>query len=216
MSKKWKFVIGIVASLVIMASIIWFALDSRQFATVYAQRPGQTTQLEVRLVDDDEDGVPDRGVVDLPARGGRFGQGGLTGPQLEVRLIDDDEDGIPDRGILDLPPPASFGRGGGPERGRGFGPDRFGPSFGPDRGRFGPGSRSFGPGRGLFFLVALLGCLTVLAVLVGLGVYLFCRQRPAVPATATPVRVAPVPATPAEAEPEETSPDNEPTEPDSR
>lgn len=39
--------------------------------------PGQPRQLEVQLIDDDEDGIPDRGVVDLPADrgfapGGRF------------------------------------------------------------------------------------------------------------------------------------------------
>ena len=39
---------------------------------------GGSAQVEVRLIDDDEDGVPDRGVIDLPAKGtfGRdFGPG---------------------------------------------------------------------------------------------------------------------------------------------
>ena len=47
-------------------------------------------QLEVQLIDDDEDGIPDRGVVDLPADhrfapGGRFGSGPGRGFMPDAR-----------------------------------------------------------------------------------------------------------------------------------
>jgi hypothetical protein len=50
-------------------------------------------QLEVQLIDDDEDGIPDRGVVDLPADyrfapGGRFGSGPGRGFMPDARPND--------------------------------------------------------------------------------------------------------------------------------
>ena len=41
---------------------------------------GQARQLEVRLIDDDDDGIPDRGVVDLPA-----GRRGGPGDRFDAR-----------------------------------------------------------------------------------------------------------------------------------
>jgi hypothetical protein len=65
-------------------------------------------QVEVRLVDDDGDGVPDRGVIDLPAKGDFGRRGGPLG-----------------RG-------AHFGRGFGP------GAKQFGPGYGPFSRGFSP------------------------------------------------------------------------------
>jgi len=64
---------------------------------------GVTTQLGVRLLDDDGDGVPDRGVIEAPA-GLPFGRGFGPGHRL------------------------SFGPGHSPRLGRGFGP-HFGWGF---------------------------------------------------------------------------------------
>lgn len=98
MSKKWKIVIAVVAAAVVVVGIglpIWgmVAFRSRGYEHgwppgAYRWEPEVATQLEVDLVDDDGDGVPDRGVIDVPtaaalgpgrpfgfAQGGHFGRG---------------------------------------------------------------------------------------------------------------------------------------------
>jgi hypothetical protein len=100
MSKKWKVVVGVIAAAVVVVGIalpIWgmVAFRSRDYERgwapgTYRWEPEVATRLEVDLVDDDGDGVPDRGVIDVPtavafgpdcgrpfvhARGGHFGRG---------------------------------------------------------------------------------------------------------------------------------------------
>ena len=74
---------------------------------------GTLPQLEVRLVDDNGDGVPDRGVLEVPA-GLPFGQGFGLGHRPSTML----RTGLP------------FGPGHGLHFGRGFSP-HFGRGFGP-------------------------------------------------------------------------------------
>ena len=105
MSKKWKIAIGVVIAAVVVAGVAlaaWGAVTFRNKAYEYGWRPGEwrteaATQLEVRLVDDDGDGVPDRGVIEAPA-GLPFGRGSGPGRRLP------------------------FGPGHGPHFGWGFGP----------------------------------------------------------------------------------------------
>ena len=177
MWKSWKIIIGVGLALVIIIGLMGMAFRLKQGRINRAlaqrdrveQRNVQATPLEVRLIDDDEDGIPDRGVLETPQRFGR-GQRGPAGPEIEVTLVDDDEDGIPDRGVLELPARS--------ERGRDFGPDR-GRSFGPG------GSRSFGRGPGFgfnrgfspFMIVGGLVRLACLAGIVALGIFAFTRWR---------------------------------------
>ena len=121
MSKKWKVVVGVIAAAVAVVGIalpIWgmLAFRSRGYERgwvpgTYRWEPEVATQLEVDLVDDDGDGVPDRGVIDVPTApafspGRHFG-----GVYTEQR-----------RGAQGR----YFGRGFGPGRGL-----PFGPAFGP-------------------------------------------------------------------------------------
>ena len=107
MSKTWKIVIGVIVAIVVIGGAALgvgglITLASRMHASGWAtaahwQESGPVAQLEVELVDDDGDGVPDRGVIELPSEpASRFGR--------DVR----------------------FGRGFGPGHGvpfgRGFGP----------------------------------------------------------------------------------------------
>jgi hypothetical protein len=122
-SKKWKIAIGAVVAAVVVAGValaVWGAVTFRNRVYEHGWQPRAhkwgpeaTTQLEVRLVDDDGDGVPDRGVIEVPT-GLPFGRGfGLgRGPSTMFRT------GSP------------FGPGHGFHFGRGFGP-RFGRGFGP-------------------------------------------------------------------------------------
>ena len=115
MSKKWKIAIGAVIAAVVVAGIalaVWGAVTFRNRAYEHGWQPGvhrwgpeATTQLEVRLVDDDGDGVPDRGVIEVPA-GLSFGRD--FGPGRSSR----------------------FGPGYSPHFGRGFSP-HFSRGFGP-------------------------------------------------------------------------------------
>ena len=76
MSKKWKIVVGAIGVVVVVVGIglpIWgmMAFRSRGYEHgwppgAYRWEPEAATQLEVDLVDDDGDGVPDRGVIDVP------------------------------------------------------------------------------------------------------------------------------------------------------
>jgi len=84
MSKKWKIVIGVVAVAVVSVGIalsIWGIVTFRSrghergwMPGAYRRGPEVATQLEVELVDDDGDGVPDRGVIDIPTAAA-FGPG---------------------------------------------------------------------------------------------------------------------------------------------
>jgi hypothetical protein len=103
MSKKWKIAIGAVIAAVVVAGValtVWGAVTFRNRVyehgwepRTHKRGPEATTQLEVRLVDDDGDGVPDRGVIEVPED---LHPGWGYGPH--------------------------FGRGYGPHFGRGFGP----------------------------------------------------------------------------------------------
>jgi len=114
-SKKWKIAIGVIIAAVVVAGVglaVWGAVTfrSRIYERGWEPRahkwgPEATTQLEVRLVDDDEDGVPDRGVIEVPT-GLPFGRGFGPGRRLPFG---------PGHG---LHPGQSFG----PHFGRGFGP----------------------------------------------------------------------------------------------
>jgi hypothetical protein len=99
MSRKWKIVVGVVIALVIVgcvgapiAGAVLFRSRIHQQGWGPGIMPrwesGEARQLEVKLVDDDGDGVPDRGVIELPETatlahgrfgGGRFAPGGFSG-----------------------------------------------------------------------------------------------------------------------------------------
>jgi hypothetical protein len=76
MSKKWKIALGAVMAAVVVAGVamaVWGAVTFRNRVHEYGWEPRAhewgpeaTTQLEVRLVDDDGDGIPDRGVIEVP------------------------------------------------------------------------------------------------------------------------------------------------------
>ena len=84
MSKKWKIAIGIIVAAIVVAGValaVWGAVTFRNRVYEHGWEPRMrqwgpeaTTQLEVRLVDDDGDGVPDRGVIEVPT-GLPFGRG---------------------------------------------------------------------------------------------------------------------------------------------
>jgi hypothetical protein len=84
MSKKWKVAIGVIVAAVVVAGIalaVWGAVTFRNRVQEYGWEPRAhkwgpeaTTQVEVRLVDDDGDGIPDRGVIEAPT-GLPFGRG---------------------------------------------------------------------------------------------------------------------------------------------
>jgi len=175
MSKQVKIGIGVVAIVLLfgcfLVGLAGFAVSRSRNLRTMARPPQSATQLEVRLLDDNEDGIPDRAVAVLPGpaafgrnpgfdRGGRFDQGFPGhGAQLDVRLIDDDGDGVPDRGLLDLPAGSGF-------EPRFESPRTFGRGFDPgwDQGRF--TSRRFTPFvilGGLFRLAILAAVLAGLA-----------------------------------------------------
>ena len=127
MSKKWKIAIGAVIAAVVVAGValaVWGAVTFRHRVYergwqrgVHKWGPEATTQLrcpervegEVRLVDDDGDGVPDRGVIEIPddlQPGWGYGPSILRRGSRQAML----------RGG------SHFGWGFGPHFGRGFGP----------------------------------------------------------------------------------------------
>jgi len=126
MSRKWKIAIGVIVAAVVIAGValaVWGAVTFRNRVheygwepTAHKWGPEATTQLrcpksvegEVRLVDEDGDGIPDRGVIEVPADL-PFGRGFTPGRRLPVG---------PGHGF-------HFGRGFGPHFGRGFGPFLF-------------------------------------------------------------------------------------------
>lgn len=94
MSKRWKIIIGVVVALVIVGCVGLLITGAVLFRGRFHQpgwQPGMRPQgqseeahhqLEVDLMDDDGDGVPDRGVIELPGempfgrgRFDRFGPG---------------------------------------------------------------------------------------------------------------------------------------------
>jgi hypothetical protein len=121
MSKKWKIAIGVVVAAVVVAGVglaVWGAVTFRSRVYEHGWGPGEwrteaATELEVRLVDDDGDGVPDRGVIEAPA-GLPFGRGFGPGRRPSTML----RTGLPFGPGHGL----HFGRGFGPHSGWGFGP----------------------------------------------------------------------------------------------
>jgi len=121
MSKKWKITIGVVVAAVVVAGVglaVWGAVTFRNRVYEHGWVPGEwrteaATELEVRLVDDDGDGVPDRGVIEVPA-GLPFGRGFGPGRRPLTML----RTGLPFGPGHGL----HFGRGFGPHSGWGFGP----------------------------------------------------------------------------------------------
>jgi len=119
MSKKWKVAIGVIIAAVVVAGIAlatWGAVTFRHRIYEYGWEPRAhrwgseaTTQLEVRLVDDDGDGMPDRGVIEVPEdlQPG-WGHGPLFFRQGSRQAM--------------LRGGPYFGRGFGPHFGWGFGP----------------------------------------------------------------------------------------------
>jgi len=110
MSKK-KIAIGAIVAVVVagVALAVWGAVTFRNRVHEYGWEPRAhqwgpeaTTQLEVRLVDDDGDGIPDRGVIEVPADL-PFGRGFSPGRRLPFG---------PSHSF-------HFGRGFGPHFGRG-------------------------------------------------------------------------------------------------
>jgi hypothetical protein len=161
MSKKWKIAIGVVVAAVVVAGValaVWGAVTFRNRVHEYGWEPRArkwgpeaTTQLEVRLVDDDGDGIPDRGVIEVPED---LQNSWGYGPH--------------------------FGSGHRPRFGRGFGPSilRRGPSTslrtssGQAMLRTGP---HFSWGFGPLFIVGGLFRLAFLVLLIGLAVACFHR-----------------------------------------
>jgi hypothetical protein len=122
MSKKWKIAIGVMIAAVVVAGValaVWGAVTFRHRVYEHGWQPRAhkwgpeaTTQLEVRLVDDDGDGIPDRGVIEVPEdleTGWGYGPSILQRGSRQAML----------RGC------SHFGRGFGPHFGRGFGPFLF-------------------------------------------------------------------------------------------
>jgi hypothetical protein len=131
-SKKWKIAIGVVVAAVVVAGIaltVWGVVTFRNRVYEHGWGPGEwrteaATQLrrpelvegEVRLVDDDGDGIPDRGVIEVPTGlpfGRGFGPG--RGPSILRR----------GSGQAMLRTGSRFGPGYSPHFGRGFGPFLF-------------------------------------------------------------------------------------------
>ena len=119
MSKKWKIAIGVVIAAVVVAGValaVWGMVTFRNRIYERGWQPGAhkwgpeaTTQLEVRLVDDDGDGIPDRGVIEIP-EDLQYGWG--YGPSILRRGS---------RQAMPMGGP-HFGQGFGPHSGWGFGP----------------------------------------------------------------------------------------------
>jgi hypothetical protein len=95
MARKWKIIIGVAVALAVVAcvavpivGVVLFRGRMRvsgwESEEMHRWEPGEAQhhEVEVELVDDDGDGVPDRGVIELPeevpfgrGRFGRFGPG---------------------------------------------------------------------------------------------------------------------------------------------
>jgi hypothetical protein len=183
MSKNRKIVIGVIVAVVLFlglgllrwsSMVYWRSGGQRGFSVGAATyqlmgwgvdnymadmglQPGEdgwTTEVAVQLVDDNGDGVFDRGVMAVPAGmalHSRFGRSaGQAIPSNDVQLVDADGDGVPDRGVINYSAQSRYGK---------FGPHGF------DRG-FGSSHR----GPGCFFLLLVLGA-------IGGGIYFYRRRR---------------------------------------
>jgi hypothetical protein len=169
MSRKWKIALGAVIVAVVIAGValaVWGAVTFRNRVHEYGWEPRAhkwgpeaTTQLrrpelvegEVRLVDDDGDGIPDRGVIEVPEdlqHGWGYGPSILRRGSRQATPFNFAQDRL--RGA------PHFGRG-------------FAPHFG--RGPVLSLSKGFGP----FLFVGGLFRLAFLALLIGLGVACFRR-----------------------------------------
>jgi hypothetical protein len=162
MSKKWKIALGAVIAAVVIAGValaVWGAVTFRNRVHEYGWEPRAhkwgpeaTTQLEVRLVDDDGDGIPDRGVIEVPEDlqyGWGYGPSFLRRGSRQAMPFNFAQDRLR-RG-------PHFGRG-------------FAPHFG--RSPVLSLSKGFGP----FLFVGGLFRLAFLALLIGLAVAFF-RHR---------------------------------------
>lgn len=91
MAKKWKIIIGLAVALAVVAcvavpivGVVLFRGRMHAFGwepeEMHRWEPGEVRhrELEVELIDDDGDGVPDRGVIELPEEM-PFGWGHFTG-----------------------------------------------------------------------------------------------------------------------------------------
>lgn len=111
MSKGWKIAIGVVIAVVVIVGIglpiaglaifrNWGHERSWRLGMVHRWEseadvlPPAASQLEVNLVDDDGDGVPDRGVIEFPTkaalapgRGMHFGRGFRPGRGIRGRAF---------------------------------------------------------------------------------------------------------------------------------
>lgn len=188
MSKKWKIIVAVVAALVmvVIAGAGWYMANQGWTPDTLAQGQNLTHSLEVHLIDDNGDKVPDRGVVDLPVglvleRGFDRGAGhGTRTDPLAVRLLDDNGDGVPDRGVIDHSPKGTFNADSGSGRGQDFGSTR---------------GRPFGL---LLVPFCFIGGLIGLGLLTGLTIFFYRRRQPAWPvapvsASAAPDEVQPMP-----------------------
>ena len=160
MSGNKKVVIGIVVGVILFLAlgllrfnnrVYWRSGGQRGFSTGAAMyqmmgwgaenymadmgfEPGEdgwTTEVEMQLVDDNDDGEFDRGVAAVPA--------GRSIPLNDVQLIDDDGDGVPDRGVIAYSTQNRYDK---------F--DRYGFDRGFNRDHRGPGC---------FFLLLVLGAI---------------------------------------------------------
>jgi hypothetical protein len=91
MARKWKIIIGVAVALVIIAcvavpivGVVLFRGRMHEFGLqpgeIHRWMPGEAQHhgAEVELIDDDGDGVPDRGVINS-SEGMSFGQGRFIG-----------------------------------------------------------------------------------------------------------------------------------------
>jgi hypothetical protein len=87
MSKQWKVISGIILAVIVLnfACLVgWFALIRRWTPPLaLARSPRPAAPLEIRLIDDNKDGIPDRGVLDLPLNPFGPGRDRLWGRDFE-------------------------------------------------------------------------------------------------------------------------------------
>jgi hypothetical protein len=179
MSRNKKIVIGVIVGTVIFLVLGLLRFSSRAYWNSGGQRgfsvgaatyqlmgwgaenymadmgfqPGEegwTAEMEVQLVDDNNDGVFDRGIVAVPAGmafHSRFGRNaGRAIPLNDVQLVDADSDGVPDHGVINYSAQSRYGK---------FGPYGFGRS---------------NRGPGCFFLLLVLAA-------IGGGIYFYRRRQ---------------------------------------
>jgi len=135
----------------------WGAENYMADLGLQAGENGWTTPVDVQLIDTNNDGESDRGIVAAPvglAFHNRFA--GRAIALDEVQLVDYNGDGVPDRGVINTTVQSRYSK---------FGPYGFNRGFG----------RSHG-GPGCFFLLLVLAAIG--------GIYLYRRRRGATSAMA--------------------------------